>query len=200
MSSSSWLFSSTKRIVGRVAASHDPLGVAIVVLLRLDVGPDVFRRHQPDVMAADREQPPQRMGPAAGLHPDNERKKLLRQSNQRLSPYLATHNDRAGRMQPNHAADVLAEVHAKHRDIHPFLLLIPRRALRRRKEGRAIPYNFPRALKAISKDCRRRRRSKFGLRCYAAGASARLESPTSGTGGLAGGRMFAIRSSISLSN
>ena len=35
---------------------------------------------------------------------------------------------------------------------------------------------------------------------YAAGASARLESPTSGTGALAGGRMFAIRSSISLSN
>src|ERR1700733_8570920 len=185
MSSSSWLFSSTKRIVGRVAASHAPLGVAIVVLLRLDVGPDVFRRHQPDVMAADREQATQMMGPAAGLHPDNARRKLLRQSNQRLSPYLATHNDRAGRMQPNHAADVLAEVHAKHRDIHPFLLLIRRRALRRRKEGRAI---------------RRRRRSKFGLRCYAAGASARLESPTSGTGGLAGGRMFAIRSSISLSN
>ena len=39
-----------------------------------------------------------------------------------------------------------------------------------------------------------------GLRCYAAGASARLESPTSGTGALACRRMFAIRSSISLSN
>jgi hypothetical protein len=30
---------------------RDPLGVAIVVLLRLDVGSDIFRRHQPDVVA-----------------------------------------------------------------------------------------------------------------------------------------------------
>jgi hypothetical protein len=29
---------------------------------------------------------------------------LLRQSNQRLPPYLATHHNRAGRIQPNHAA------------------------------------------------------------------------------------------------
>jgi hypothetical protein len=42
--------------------------------------------------------------------------------------------------------------------------------------------------------------AKLGFRCYAAGASARLESPTSGTGALACRRMFAIRSSISLSN
>src|SRR5580704_12929516 len=91
MSSWSWLFSSTKRIVGRVAASA-------------------------------------MMSPAAGLHPDNAWRKLLRQSNQRLPPHLATHHNRAGRIQPNHAADVLAEVDAKHRDIHPFLLLIRRRA------------------------------------------------------------------------
>ena len=30
---------------------RDPLGVAIVVLLRLDVGSDIFRRHQPHVVA-----------------------------------------------------------------------------------------------------------------------------------------------------
>jgi hypothetical protein len=46
----------------------------------------------------------------------------------------------------------------------------------------------------------RRRRSKSGSRCYAAGAFARLESLASGTGALACRRMFAIRSSISLSN
>ena len=68
------------------------------------------------------------MSPAAGLHPDNARRKLLRQSNQRLPPHLATHHNRAGRIQPNHAAHVLAEVDAKHRDIHTFLLLIRRRA------------------------------------------------------------------------
>ena len=68
------------------------------------------------------------MSPAAGLHPDNARRKLLRQSNQRLPPHFATHHNCAGRIQPNHAADVLAEVDAKHRDIHPFLLLKLRRA------------------------------------------------------------------------
>jgi hypothetical protein len=36
--------------------------------------------------------------------------------------------NRAGPIQPNRAADVLAEVDAKHRDIHPFLLLTRRRA------------------------------------------------------------------------
>ena len=51
---------------------------------------------------------PFQMSPAAGLHPDNARRKLLRQSNQRLVPYLATHHNRAGRIQPNHAANVLA--------------------------------------------------------------------------------------------
>src|SRR5271165_7105892 len=106
----------------------DPLGVAIVVLLRLDVGPDIFGRHQPNVVAVGGEHAAEMMSPAAGLHPDNARRKLLRQSNQRLPPYLATHHNRAGRIQPNHAADVLAEVDAEHRDIHPFLLLIRRRA------------------------------------------------------------------------
>ena len=52
----------------------------------------------------------------------------------------------------------------------------------------------------LSQGCPIRRRSKSGSRWYAAGASARLESPTSGTGALACRRMFAIRSFISLSN
>src|SRR5277367_5253952 len=107
---------------------RDPLGVAIVVLLRLDIRANIFGRHQPDIVAVSGEHATEMMSAAAGLHPDNARRKLLRQSNQRLPPYLATHNDRAGRIQPNHAADVLAEVDAKHRDIHPFLLLIRRRA------------------------------------------------------------------------
>ena len=117
---------------------RDSLGVAIVVLLRLDVGPDIFGRHQPDIMAVSGEHTAQMMGAAAGLHPDNARRELLRQSNQRLAPYLATHHNRAGRIQPNHAADVLAEVDAKHRDIHPFPLLIRRRAYDARRRGGAF--------------------------------------------------------------
>ena len=107
---------------------RDPLGVAIVVLLRLDVGPDIFGRHQPHVVAVSGEHAAEMMGAAAGLHPDNARRKLLRQRDQRLASHPAPHHNRAGRVKPNHAADVLAEVDAKHRDIHPFLLLIRRRA------------------------------------------------------------------------
>ena len=92
---------------------RDPLGVAIVVLLRLDVGPDIFGRHQPDVVAVSREHAAEMMGAAAGLHPDNARSKLLRQSDQRLAPHLSPHDDRAGRVEPDHAADILAQIDAK---------------------------------------------------------------------------------------
>ena len=102
----------------------------------------------------------QMMGAAAGLHPDNARRKLLRQSNQRLPPYLATHNNRPGRIQPNHAADVLAEVDAKHRDIHSFLLLIRRRAYDAGRRGGP----FHKSLRASEQDrpdvARRRRQWK----------------------------------------
>jgi hypothetical protein len=97
---------------------RDPLGVAIVVLLRLGVGPDIFGRHQPDIVAVSGEDATEMMGAAAGLHPDNARRKLLRQSNQRFPSHLTPHHDRARRIQPNHAAGVLAEVDAKDRNIH----------------------------------------------------------------------------------
>ena len=69
-------------------------------------------------MAVSGEHATQMMGAAAGLHPDNARSKLLRQSNQRLSSYLTPHNHRAGRIQTDDAADVLAKVDAKDRNIH----------------------------------------------------------------------------------
>src|SRR5271154_6907309 len=58
---------------------RDPLGVAIVVLLRLDVGSNIFRRHQPDVVAVAGEDMANVMGAAARLHPDNAGRQLLRQ-------------------------------------------------------------------------------------------------------------------------
>ena len=98
MSSWSWLFSSIKSHRRPRRASAIPLGVAIVVLLRLDVGPDIFRRHQPNIVAVSGEHATEMMGAAAGLHPDNAWSKLLRQSNQRLASYRTSHNDRTGRI------------------------------------------------------------------------------------------------------
>ena len=51
-----------------------PLGVTIVVLLRLDIRAHVFGRHQTHVVSLSREQPAQMMGAATSLHPDNARR------------------------------------------------------------------------------------------------------------------------------
>ena len=65
-------------------------------------------------MAVGGEHATEVMGAAAGFHPDNAGRKLLRQSNQRLPPYLAPHDNRAGPIQPDDAADILAQIDAKH--------------------------------------------------------------------------------------
>ena len=118
MSSWSWLFSSTKRIERPRRGFRDPLGVAIIVLLRLDIGPHIFGGHQSDVVTMSGEQPAKVVSAAAGLHSDDARRKLLRQPNQGLSSYLTPHHDRTGCVQPDDAADVLAEIDAKDRNIH----------------------------------------------------------------------------------
>ena len=73
---------------------RDPLGVAIVVFLRLDIGPHILGRHQPDVVTVHGEQPAEVMRAAAGLHADHARRELLRQLDQGLPPDLAPHHDR----------------------------------------------------------------------------------------------------------
>ena len=51
-----------------------PRGVTIVVLLRLDVRPHVFRRHQADAVPLRREQPTEMIGAATSFHRDNARR------------------------------------------------------------------------------------------------------------------------------
>jgi hypothetical protein len=65
---------------------RDSLCVAIVILLRLDIGSDVLRRHEPHVMAVRVEDATEVMSAAACLHPNNTRRQLLRQPNQRGAP------------------------------------------------------------------------------------------------------------------
>ena len=71
---------------------RDPLGVAIVVLLRLDIRADVFGRHQPHVVTVAGEDTAEVMGATARLHPDNAGRQLLRKPDQCLAPHLATHD------------------------------------------------------------------------------------------------------------
>jgi hypothetical protein len=95
----------------------NPLGVAIIVLLRLDVRADIFGRHQPDLMAVSGEHATQMMGAAAGLHSNNARRKLLSQSI-RASRLTLRRMTTARPIEADDAADVLAQIHAKERNIH----------------------------------------------------------------------------------
>lgn len=97
---------------------RDPLSVAIIVLLRLDVRADIFGRHQPNLMIMGGEQPAQMMSPAARLHPDDARRKLRHKSYQRLAPNLTPHHDRTRRVEPDDAVDILAKIDTKHCNIH----------------------------------------------------------------------------------
>ena len=54
----------------------DRLGVPLVVFLRLDVGLNVFGRHEPDVVTLFTEDPPEVMSAAAGLHRHDTRRQL----------------------------------------------------------------------------------------------------------------------------
>src|ERR1700675_713196 len=83
---------------------RDPLGVAIIVLLRLDVGSDIFRRHQPDVVAVAGKDTAEVMGAAARLHPDNTGRQLLRQPAQRLASHPAPHQNPITATTPSPAA------------------------------------------------------------------------------------------------
>ena len=52
---------------------REPLRVAIVVLLRLDIRPDMFRRHEPHVVAAGVEDAAEMIGAAAASIPTTRR-------------------------------------------------------------------------------------------------------------------------------
>ena len=82
-----------------------------------DVTSDIFRRHQPDVMTVAGKDTAKVMGAAARLHPDNTGRQLLRQPDQRLASRPAPHDNRAGRVKPDHAADVLAKMNTENSDI-----------------------------------------------------------------------------------
>jgi hypothetical protein len=91
----------------------DAVRITIVVLLRFDVGTDIFGRHQPNVVAVAGEDATEVMGATACFHSDNASRQLLRQSDERLAPHLAPHDDRASRVEADHTTHVLAEIHAK---------------------------------------------------------------------------------------
>ena len=92
---------------------RDPLGVAIVVLLRLDIGPDIFGRHQPQVVVVSGKHAAEMVSSAASLHRHDARRKLRRQHEQGLALRPTPEHYCARGVQTDHAADVLPKIDAK---------------------------------------------------------------------------------------
>src|SRR6202011_1048778 len=100
----------------------DPLSIAVVVLLRLDIGPHIFGRHQPDVMSVSREYPAEIMSAAAGLHGDDAGGKLCGQTDQRLPLGPPAQNNCARCVETDDATNILAEIDAEHGNSHDLSL------------------------------------------------------------------------------
>lgn len=64
-------------MVGRIAAC---LCVAVIVLVRLDVGAHVLGRHQPHLVSVRDEDPPEMMRTAAGFHRNDAARMLADKS------------------------------------------------------------------------------------------------------------------------
>jgi hypothetical protein len=120
---------------------RDRLGIPVVVLSRLHVRADVFRRHEPDLVAPVRQDPSQQVGAAACLHGDGAGLEARGEIDRRPPPHPTTQHDGALLIQSHDAADVLSEVDPKHGDGHGFLpfsrahVIVSAAAV----EGRAIP-------------------------------------------------------------
>src|SRR5205085_5568517 len=94
------------------------LGVAVVVLLCLDVRANILRRHQSDLVALRRELTPQMMRAAARFHCHYATRRLASKSNHRWPLQTTPHQDPPAIVQSDHTANILTQVDPKHRDIH----------------------------------------------------------------------------------
>ena len=118
--------SSTNRIVGRVATPQgDPFGVTIVVL-RLDVGPDILGRHQPHVVTVSSEHAAEMMVAATGPpSPPRKAKASPLSAIQGLALRAWRKTTAPDGIETDEAANILAKIDAKDEILVliPFLLL-----------------------------------------------------------------------------
>jgi len=98
----------------------DGLCIPIVVFLGLDVGPHIFRRHQPILVALRLEKTAKMMGATAGLHCDDARRQAFSEPNNVRRPHAPPFDDFALTIQPHKAAAVLAKINSE--NCNPDLL------------------------------------------------------------------------------
>src|SRR5438477_2259264 len=115
----------------------DGFGVALVVLLRLDIGLHVLRRHQPDHVPTRLQKPAEMMRAAARLHRDYAGWQARRKLHHVVTVQAPAQNNPAGCVQSCDAAAVLAQVDPQYRYLHrsapsPLWLPQPKRPGERR--------------------------------------------------------------------
>jgi hypothetical protein len=96
----------------------DRLGIPVVVLLRLHVGPHVFRRHQPDLMPLIGQDASHQMRAAARFHGDDRTRQPRPELDHALPPHPTSKDNGSRLVQPDDAAHRLAQIDPDDRDGH----------------------------------------------------------------------------------
>jgi len=102
-------------------ASHrlaDRLGIGSVILVALDVGFHIFRRHQPHLVAKLREFARPIMGRRAGLQADKTWRQRFEECQHLAAPKLLPDDDLLGRVDPVNLKHVLGDIQADRGDLH----------------------------------------------------------------------------------
>src|SRR5512134_832347 len=102
-------------MVGRLAAC---LCVAVIVLVRLDVGAHVLGRHQPHLVSVRDEDPPEMMRTAAGFHRDDAAGMLANESDDAGTARALAEHDTSARVHSRNTARVLAQIDTNYRHVH----------------------------------------------------------------------------------
>jgi hypothetical protein len=89
---------------------RDRFGIPIIVVLRLYIRPNIFRRHQPDLVSLITQETAKVVRTTASLHRHHARCQTRRQLDHALTMQTSAHNNRTSPVQPHHTATVLSQV------------------------------------------------------------------------------------------
>src|SRR3954466_10837291 len=120
----------------------DRLGVAVVVLLCLDVGANTLGRHQPNLVPLAAQDAAEVVSAAAGLHRHDARRQAGRELDHALPAQAPAHDNAPSVVQARQAAAVLAKINPQNRDLHlPLLLRLPGQLSLKLRDGRGGPFH-----------------------------------------------------------
>jgi len=100
----------------------NPLRISVIVLVRLDVGTNILRRHQPNLVALGAQDPAEVVSTAARFHRHETRRQARRELDDVLPAQASAHDHAPSVVETRHTAAVLPKIDPKHRDMHRPLL------------------------------------------------------------------------------